>query len=183
MLKYCQDRTHGTNSLGKILGTALTYIDFLRPPRKLRQSKQLMKDNKIRKTKRTENYFTPIVKLIFAGEAREKEKSLVMRCASTLRLANRKKIKPDDIAKFVTDQGGIVQCYKKDREAHRSATEPHPIAALRQNALKCTPTVLQQLMSGEPVTALLDVDQDADVVLLGRVTRYRQSRRPRERMK
>ena len=81
----------------------MTYIDFLRPPRKLRQSKQLMKDNKIRKTKRTENYFTPIVKLIFAGEAREKEKSLVMRCASTLRLANRKKIKPDDIAKFVTD--------------------------------------------------------------------------------
>jgi hypothetical protein len=130
-----------------------------------------MKDNGIRKTKRTENYFTPIVKLIFDGEVREKEKSLVMRCASTLRLANSMNIEPDDIAKFVTDQGGIVQCYKNDREAHRSATatstEPDPIEALRQNGLKCNPTVLRKLVSNGPVTALLDVDQDGDVVLLG----------------
>jgi hypothetical protein len=73
-----------------------------------------------------------------------------------------------DIAKFVTKQGGIVQCYKNDREVHTAtSTEPDPIEALRQNARKCTPTVLRQLVSGEPVTALLDVDQDGDVVLLG----------------
>ena len=36
-------------------------------------------------------------------EVREKEKSLVMRCASTLRLADSMGIEPDGIAAFVDD--------------------------------------------------------------------------------
>jgi hypothetical protein len=88
VLKYCQDRTNNTNSLIKILGSALDLYRFSKATQGAEaELKQLMKDKGIRKIKRTANYFTPIVKLIFDGEVREKEKSLVMRCASTLRLA------------------------------------------------------------------------------------------------
>jgi len=80
-----------------------------------------MKDKDIRETKRTKNPFTPIVKLIFFEAMKDIEKSLVMGCASTLRLAGSMNIEPDGIAAFVDEQGGIVQCYKLDREMHAAA--------------------------------------------------------------
>ena len=170
--QYCQDQANGKTSLLKTLGRALELYRLSKATQEDTETlKNLMKDKDIRETKRTKNPYTPIVKLIFFEKMKDIEKSLVMRCAGVLRLADSNAVDPDDIAKFVTKQGGIVQCYKNDREAHPSApatsTKPDPIEALRQNALKCTPTVLRQLVSGEPVTALLDVDQGGDVVLLG----------------
>jgi hypothetical protein len=127
VLKYCQDRTNNTNSLIKILGSALHLHRFSKATQEAgAELNQLVKDKGIRKIKRTENYFTPIVKLIFDGEVREKEKSLVMRCASTLRLADSMGIDSDGIAAFVDEQGGIVQCYKLDREMHQAAATNVP---------------------------------------------------------
>jgi hypothetical protein len=152
-----------------------------------------MKHKGIRKTKRTANYFTPIVKLIFDGEVREKEKSLVMRCASTLRLADSMGIDSDGIAAFVDEQGGIVQCYKLDRDLQPAAaaksTTPDPIEALRQNARKCNQTALRQLVPNGPATALSIWTRMATSYcwahgllshLKSAVTRYRRSRRPCE---
>jgi hypothetical protein len=165
----------GSNREARLFQTLGRALELYRlseeAPENQAELKQLMKDRGIRKTKRTENCFTPMVKLIFDGEVIEKEKSLVMRCASILRLADSRNIEPDGIAKFVSDQGGIVQCYKNDRKAHPSATatstKPDPIESLRENARKCDPTALRQLVPAGPATALLDVDQDRDVVLLG----------------
>jgi hypothetical protein len=92
-----------------------------------------MKEKGVRKTKRTTNHFTPIVKLIFEGEVIEKEKSLLMRCASILRLGDSMDIEPDGIAAFVDEQGGIVQCYQLHREMHQllRLRVPNPIRSRR----------------------------------------------------
>jgi hypothetical protein len=147
-----------------------------------------MKDKDIRETKRTKNPYTPIVKLVFFEKQNDIEKSLVMRCAGVLRLADRNRVDPDDIAKFVTKQGGIVQCYKSDRDAHPSATtsdtKPASIEALRQNARKCDPKALRHLVPDGLATALLEVNQDGEIALLGAraatssdIRRYKASRK------
>jgi hypothetical protein len=115
--------------------------------------------------------FTPIVKLIFAGEVIDNEKSLVMRCASILRLAQSKNIEPDGIGEFVAKLGGMVKCYKLDREENPPTTsnkgKPDPINQLRHNAQKCDVQRLRQLMPDGPVTALFDLDNHGNVLLLG----------------
>jgi hypothetical protein len=172
VLKYCQDRTNNTNSLIKILASAFDLYRFSKATQEAEaELKQLMKDKGIRTTKRTANYFTPIVKLIFDGEVREKEKSLVMRCASTLRLADSMNIEPDGIGGFVDEQGGIVECYKLDREMHAPAavdsTKHDPIEALRQNAQKYGLERLQDLVPDGLAAALLEVNHDGKIALLG----------------
>src|SRR6266851_225822 len=172
VLKYCQDRTNGTNSLVKILGTALDLYRLSNASQEADEKlKQLMKDKDIRATKRTKNPFTPIVKLIFFEEMKDIEKSLVMRCAGVLRLADSNRVDPDDIAKFVTKQGGIVQCYKNDRDAHpletTTSAKPDPIEALRQNAQKYGLERLQDLVPDGLAAALLEVNQDGQIALLG----------------
>ena len=93
-----------------------------------------------------------------------------MRCASTLRLADSMDIEPDGIAAFVDEQGGIVQCYKLDREMHlavaATSSTPDQIEALRQNARKCNQTALRQLVPDGLAAALLEVNQDGNIALL-----------------
>jgi hypothetical protein len=130
--KYRRSRINREACLFQTLGRALELCRLSEAtPEAGAELKQLMNDDGIRKTKRTANHFTPIVKLIFEGEVIEEEKSLVMRCASILRLADSRNIEPDGIAIFIDGQGGMVQCYKNDRAAHPSATatctKPNPI--------------------------------------------------------
>jgi hypothetical protein len=170
--KYRKSRINREATLFKTLGSAL---ELFRLSEKSSENeaelKKLMKDKGIRITKRTQNHFTPIVKLIFEGEVIEKEKSLVMRCASVLRLADSMEIEPDDIGKFVDEQGGIVQCYKLDREMHpaviANSSKSDPIDALLQNAEKCDATTLRHLVPEGPAAALLEVDHDGNILLLG----------------
>jgi hypothetical protein len=94
-----------------------------------------------------------------------------MRCASILRLAKSMDIEPDGIAAFVDEQGGIVECYNLDRKLHPAATanrsKSDPIEPLRHTARSCDSTALRHLVPEGPITALLEVDQDGDILLLG----------------
>jgi hypothetical protein len=170
--KYRRSRINREACLFQTLGRALELCRLSEAtPEAEAELTRLMNEKGIRKTKRTKNHFTPIVKLIFEGEVIEEEKSLVMRCASILRLADSRNIEPDGIATFIDGQGGMVQCYKNDPAAHPSATatstKPDPIEALRENARKCDPTALRQLVPDGPATALLEVDQIGNILLLG----------------
>jgi hypothetical protein len=172
MEQYRRNRSKGEASLFKTLGSALQLYRLSEENENHKaELKKLLAQNQIRITKRTKNQFTPIVKLIFAGEIRETEKSLVMRCAGTLRLADSNNVDPADIARFVTDQGGIVECYKRDREAHSSATatgtKQDSIEALRKTAQKCEPTALRKFVPDGLAAALLDFDQGGNILLLG----------------
>jgi len=104
------------------------------------------------------------------------EKSLVMGCASTLRLADSMNIEPDGIGAFLDEQGGIVQCYKLDREMHAAAaadsTKPDAIEALRQNAQKYDLKDLQDLVPDGLATALLEINLDGKIALAGGVECY-----------
>jgi hypothetical protein len=170
--KYRKSRNNREARLFKTLGSALElYRLSEETSENAAELKKLLKDKRIRITKRTQNHFTPIVKLIFKGEIIEDEKSLVMRCASILRLADSMNIEPDGIAAFVDEQGGIVQCYKLDRDMHPAGTgksaKPDPITALRQNARNCDSTALRRLVPEGPVAALLEVGHDGNILLLG----------------
>jgi hypothetical protein len=170
--KYRKSRYNREARLFKTLGSALELYRLSEETSENKaELKKLLKDKRIRITKRTQNPFTPIVKLIFEGEVIEQEKSLVMRCASILRLADSMDIEPDGIAAFVGGQGGIVQSYKLDRELHPPATanrsKSDPIEPLRQTARNCDSIALRNLVLDGPITALLEVDQDGDVLLLG----------------
>lgn len=168
--RYRKSRSHREGRLFHILGRALELYRLSQKTADARaELKQLMKENGVRITKRTENEFTPIVKLIFKGEVIENEKSLVMRCAGILRRADNMTIEPNDIGKFVGEQGGIVECYRRDREVHTSpaASDADPIDLLRQNSCNCDATMLRHLVPEGLINALLEVAEDGSISLLG----------------
>ena len=110
-------------------------------------------------------------------------------CQDRTNNTNSMGIDPDAFAAFVDEQGGIVQCYKLDREMHPApaakSTTPDPIEALRQNAQKYGLERLQDLVSDGLAAALLEVNQDGQIALLGAwratesdIKRYKASTKP-----
>jgi hypothetical protein len=51
--------------------------------------------------------------------------------------------------------------------AAAAATKPDLITTLRQNARKCDPTALRHFVPDGPITALLEIDHDGNILLLG----------------
>lgn len=65
----------------------------------------------IRRSKRT-HVFTRLIKLVFENPS---ERTNINRYASTLHYAVANSIKPDDVPKFIKDNGGIVRCSELEK--------------------------------------------------------------------
>lgn len=81
----------------------------------------IYKERKILNTKKTKG-FTRIVKLFYG---KNKDKSAISRYAGVLRFASANGATHEEFAELVRSEGGIVECYRKDRDRHgKTASTP-----------------------------------------------------------
>lgn len=135
-----------------------------------KELKNLFAQERIKLTRATENPFTPLVKLVLG---KSQKGATISRYARVLRRADSQGKTADELAEFIEQEGGIVECARKDRLENHAEKEPSTaltnsrLAEIRVKAPRVSIPEIGTTTPGAITSLLVEALEDGSFRILG----------------